>query len=206
MLNFVSRIGKATAFFCVAFAGLWSGSAFGVVYVTLGGSQSSNYVGYQTFESRAGSASVALGLGDLMRVGLTHRQEFQYREGFFEDTEAPGTFGVFNSLSRVVSNSVDLTVILYAGDVFVPFVSAGGVRKLYINKVIVDRSGAVETDSSKQWGPIQPNLGVGLGIRLNQRFSLKLSYTVSPATTQMPGQEARAILDNFAEVGLTYQL
>ena len=205
MFNFVSRIRKR-ATLLLAFAGLWSGDALAVVYVTLGGSQSSNYVGYQTFESRAGSASVALGLGDMMRVGLTHRQEFQYREGFFEDPDTPGTFGVFNSLSRVVSNSVDLTVILYAGDIFVPFISAGGVRKLYINKMIVDRSGALESDSSRQWGPIQPNLGVGLGIRLNQRFSLKLSYTVSPASTQSPGQESKAILDNYAEVGLTYQL
>jgi len=194
----------------LAAVGLWVGcsaTASAVVYVTLGGSQSSNYVGYQTYQSRSGSASVALGIGEFMRLGLTHRQEFKNREGYFEE-EANGTttFSVFNSEDRVISNSVDLSVILYAGDVFVPYVSAGGIRKLYISDVVVDRGSVIERSGGRAWGPIQPNLGVGLGIRLNQNFSLKLSYTVSPASTQMPGQEPEGILDNYAEVGLTYQI
>ena len=52
-----------------------------------------------------------------------------------------------------------------------------------------------------------PNLGLGVGIRLNKDFTLKISHLVSPGQADDPfdDQEPRTVLDRSTSVGLTYQ-
>jgi hypothetical protein len=176
--------------------------AIGMVYFTLGGSQSRSNVPYQTYVSRAGSASVAVDVGEYFRVGYTHRQEFSNNTGYRALESQPGYYGEYISQTRVVSNSVDLNVILYAGELFIPYVSAGAVVKAY-NSDIMTVEGR-ETGSFTL--PPVPNLGGGVGIRLNRNFSLKLSYTVSQGVKQEPGGIQEGILDTYSQIGVTYQM
>ena len=195
--GFASRI-ALLVFAAVAF----SQSAFAVVYFTLGGSQSQNNVPYQTYVSRAGSASVAVDMGEYFRIGYTHRQEFSNNYGYKASTSDPSTYTEFLSQTKVVSNSIDLNIILYAGDLFIPYLSAGAVVKAYSSAF----SSVDGTESAAITLPPVPNLGGGVGVRLSRSFSLKLSYTVSPGVRQEPGGIQEGILDTYSSLGITYQL
>jgi hypothetical protein len=179
-----------------------SQSAFGVVYFTLSGSQSQNNVPYQTYVSRAGSASMAVDMGEYFRIGYTHRQEFSNNYGFKTSTTDPSTYTEFLSQTKVVSNSIDLNIILYAGDLFIPYLSAGAVVKTYYSAF----SSIDGAESASITLPPVPNLGGGVGVRLSRSFSLKLSYTVSPGVRQEPGGIQEGILDTYSSLGITYQL
>lgn len=181
---------------------VFSQSAFAVVHFTLGGSQSQNNVPYQTYVSRAGSASVAVDMGEYFRIGYTHRQEFSNNYGFKVSTTDPSTYTEFLSQTKVVSNSIDLNIILYAGDLFIPYLSAGAVVKAYSSAF----SSIDGTESASITLPPVPNLGGGVGMRLSRSFSLKLSYTVSPGVRQEPGGIQEGILDTYSSLGITYQL
>ncbi len=172
------------------------------VYFTLGGSQSHNNVPYQTYESRAGSASVAMDLGEYFRVGYTHRQEFSNNTGYRALVTQPGYYGEYVSQTRVISNSIDFNIILFAGEIFIPYLSAGAVVKAYHSGIETVEG----SEASSFTLPPVPNLGGGIGIRLNRNFSLKLSYTVSPGKKQEPGGIQEGILDNYSQLGVTYQL
>lgn len=186
----------------VAGALLTSQSAYGVVYFTLGGSQSQNNVPYQTYVSRAGSASIAVDVGEYFRIGYTHRQEFSNNYGYKVSASDPSVYTEFLSQTKVVSNSVDLNIILYAGDLFIPYLSAGAVVKSYRS----DMSSVDGTETASITLPPVPNLGGGVGVRLSRSFSLKLSYMVSPGVRQEPGGIQEGILDTYSQLGVTYQL
>lgn len=202
MLKFSPRCLGGGLFAILAGILVASQSAFGVVYFTLGGSQSQNNVPYQTYVSRAGSASVAVDVGEYFRVGYTHRQEFSNNYGYKASTNDPSLYSEFLSQTKVVSNSVDLNIILYAGDLFIPYLSAGAVVKSYSSEM----SSIDGTESSRITLPPAPNLGGGVGVRLSRSFSLKLSYMVSPGVRQEPGGIQEGILDTYSQLGITYQL
>jgi len=180
--------------------------AHAVVYFTLGGSQSQNNVG-QSYLSRAGSASVAVDLGEYFRVGITHRQEFSENQGYVEYRTQKGQYYLSPGTTHVVANSVDLTVILYNGDTFVPFIQGGLVRKDYDFEVTKeDESGQVIVEEGQATqGPV-PSIGAGVGIKLNRNFSLKLSYVASPGYVTMPDGELAAKIDTYTQIGITYQI
>ncbi len=177
-------------------------SALGMIHFTLGGSMSRNNIPYQTYLSRAGSASVAMDLGEYFRVSYSHRQEFSNTAGYRALESQPGYYGEYLSATRVISNSVDFNVILFAGDLFIPYLSAGAVVKAYFS----DISSVEGSETSSFTLPAAPNLGGGVGIRLDRNFSLKLSYTVSPGLKQEPGGTRKEILDSYAQMGVTYQM
>jgi hypothetical protein len=180
--------------------------AMAVVHFTLGGSQSQNNVG-QSYLARAGSASVAMDLGEYFRIGITHRQEFSVNEGYVEYRTQKGQYYLSPGTTHVVANSVDLTIILYNGDTLVPFIQGGLVRKDYdfeVTKEDDDGQIITETGTATQ-GPV-PSLGAGVGIKLNRSFTLKLSYVASPGYVTMPDGELAGKLDTYTQVGITYQI
>ena len=180
--------------------------AFAVVHFTIGGSQSQNNVG-QSVLSRAGSASVAVDLGEYFRVGITHRQEFSENQGYVEYRTNKGNYYLSPGVTKVIANSVDLSVILYSGDIFVPFIQGGLVRKDYdfeVTKESDDGQIVVDTGKATQ-GPV-PSIGAGVGIKLNRSFSLKISYVASPGFVTLPDGELAAKLDTYTQIGITYQL
>ena len=145
---------------------------------------------------------MAVDMGEYFRIGYTHRQEFSNNYGFKTSTTDPSTYTEFLSQTKVVSNSIDLNIILYAGDLFIPYLSAGAVVKTYYSAF----SSIDGAESASITLPPVPNLGGGVGVRLSRSFSLKLSYTVSPGVRQEPGGIQEGILDTYSSLGITYQL
>lgn len=199
-------IARKTKLFSALLLCSFATPALGVVYFTLGGSQSQNNVG-QSYLSRAGSASVAMDLGEYFRVGITHRQEFSENQGYVEYRANKGNYYLSPGRTHVVANSVDLSVILYNGDIFVPFIQGGLVRKDYDYEVTKeDDTGQIITDVGQATqGPV-PSLGAGVGIKLNRSFSLKLSYVGSPGYVTMPDGELASKVDTYSQIGVTYQV
>lgn len=186
----------------VASAALTAMPASAVIYLSIGGSASQNNVPYSTYNSIAGSGSIAFDLGRYVRLGYTHRQEYQTTEGWAKD-EGSENYSEFFNLTHLTSNSVDLTVILYEGELFVPYLLGGGVLKTYRFE---SRKGDVREKSDPLTMPPVPNLGAGVGIRLNRDFTLKLSYVASPGYTQEPDGEIRGTWDKYTTLQISYQL
>lgn len=200
------------AIICAALLGVASIASAGM-HLSLSGSQSSTHAGLQKIESGAGSASVAFDVWDYLRLGYTYRQEIASTGGYTEGKNADGgiprdadgnalTYVKFLNRSRVISQSLDLTIVLYAGDVFMPYVFVGYGTKQYD---ILNQTENQPDEHTRSNLP-SPNGGAGFGIRLSQRFSLKFSYTVSLGVKQLPGQVAESTLDNYTQVGISYAL
>ena len=192
---------KSSIALCL-YALMFAQTSYAALHLTLQGSANDSNLGLQEINSRAIAGSLALDLGRYLRIGFTHRQQFSFTSGYSLDSETE-TYTYSESSNHVVSNSIDLIVILYYGKLFVPYVMAGGVKKVYYIKTSTES----ESESQMVERPIVPNGGVGLGIRLNQRFSLKISYTFSPGVRQMaPDQEPEAVLDRFLSLGVSYNI
>jgi hypothetical protein len=180
---------------------MYTQSAMGGVQITLGGSHSQANAGYQKIESGAGSAGVSLDLGEYFRIGYTHRQELSSTTGY-QLKEASKQYVYFRSLSHVTANAVDLTMILYGGEIVTPFVFAGITVKHYST----DMQEADGTREHMELSYPGPQGGAGVGIRLNQKFSLKLTYTASQGSSQIPGQQGELKTDTYTQVGISYAL
>lgn len=190
--------------------------AFSAIYLTGSVSASSANAGLMSYDSHGGSASVAMDMGRFMRLGYTHRQQFQQSKGVVgkdEDSCAAGDVVdgkvqtgdclSYESKTHVVANSIDLTVILYDGQVFVPFVMAGAVIKTYSSQTKKEGEDDTIVEPTVV-GPV-PNIGGGIGIKLNKEFTLKLTYQASPGVVLLPDGTNRRVWDKDTSVGLSYQ-
>ncbi len=182
---------------------LASSAGFSAVHLTIQGSASNNNLGLQTHSSRSASGSVAVDLGQYVRIGVTHREALIEQEGYAQG-EDDDTYLFAKSTQYVTSNSLDLTLILYYGEIFVPYIMGGVVVKNYLVETNTETEGKVQ---SRYSGSPVPNGGFGVGIRLNKDFSLKISYTVSPGIRQIdPDSEPESVLDSYTSVGVSYNL
>ena len=198
MLKFLKRIIGITF---ITFIVVAPEQARAALHLSLGGSHSESNAGYQKIESGAGSAGLSIDLGDYFRVGFTHRQELSSTSGY-QLKEATNQYVYFQSVSHVTSNAVDLTLILYAGEIVTPFIFAGVNVKHY-------STDTQEADGTREHMELTypgPQGGAGLGIRLNQKFSLKITYTMSPGIKQLPGEQAVSTTDTYTQVGISYAL
>lgn len=179
--------------------------AHATVYITGSVSDSSSNLSTQTYQSVAASGSLAVDMGRYMRIGITHKQEQQKSEGYKDIAEEgqPAQYVPVTSRTQITSNSLDLTLILYEGAVMMPYLNIGAIVKNYN---ISEIQAGVEKRVTGVSGPM-PNLGLGVGIRLNKDFTLKISHLVSPGESDDPfdDKEARTVLDRSTSVGLTYQ-
>ncbi len=173
------------------------------VHFTLNGSLSDNSFGLNAQNSKSASASIATDLGDYLRIGFTHRQSINEEEAYVVDKETNVIFTHSKEKTHMMANSVDFTVILYYGDVLVPYIQLGMVKKDYVLTSTIDN----ETEKkSIQLKPV-PNAGIGLGIRLNKNFSLKISFTASPGIKETIGEDkAKIVVDSYSSVGITYTI
>jgi hypothetical protein len=177
-----------------------SSAAYSAMHFTLGGSKSSANAGLQQIDEGALSGSVAVDLGSYLRLSYTHRQELSSTTGYSYDDETK-EYSYARSTTHQIANSVDLIIILYAGELFTPYVFGGVVHKQYIMQT--ETKDGVQT--AKMAVPA-PNGGAGVGIRLSQKFSLKISYTASPGVRQEPNREPERTIDTYAQLGITYSL
>ena len=169
------------------------------VHFTLTGKLSDSSYGLLSQANHAASASIAFDVGQHLRLGLTHRQDKSVSEGYYKIDLDSDLYEFRRSTSLEIANSVELTIILYYGRVFIPYLQIGLVKKDYIfTQGDVTRSVSL---------PPIPNGGFGLGVRLNRNFSLKLSQTFSQAVTiPYPEAEPEPTLDTYSSVGITYSL
>lgn len=187
----------------LGFGFICSQSAFAAMHLSLSGNHSLVHAGYQTIESGGASASVAFDLGSYFRLGLTHRQENSSAKGHIED-EKTKELHTYESQSYIMSNSLDFTVVLYAGEIFMPYIFVGyGTKYYHIRKV---ESGVISDDRNAGPGP---NGGAGFAISLSKNFSLKISHTLSSGVTKdanHPELEGKSAVDGYTQAGISYAL
>lgn len=175
------------------------------VHFTLQSSLSENNLALTTQNSRSGSASVAFDLGTYFRIGVTHRQAISQKKGYVNIATTESPVYIYNMEQfHLFANSLELTMILYYGRIFVPYIQIGIVKKDYLTATAIrDEPKA----TSKVSVDPEPSGGIGLGIRLNRNFSLKLSYTVSRGIRQdHPGLPPESVLDSYTSVGISYNI
>lgn len=193
-INFALVVGFALAGPSRGFAG---------THFTLQGSASQSNLGLNTQSDYDASISIAEDVGPYLRLGVTHRQKHKETSGYNVDPISQ-SYQFTQEMADDIANSVDLSVILYYGSVFVPYVQVGLVRKDYFLSSKVELGEPVQT--KYVLGPVW-NAGIGMGIRLNQYFSLNLAYNVSPGYKQeKPGMPPKSALDSYASIGITYNL
>ncbi len=174
------------------------------VHFTVRGSANKNNLGLSNQDERSLSGSVDLDLGSHLRIGLTHQEGYIHLQGY-QYSRPSNSYYLMQEKTHTIANSLDLTLILYYGDIFVPFVKMGIIKKRYLITYINDSTGQSQTNSFAL--PPVPNAGVGLGIRLNTNFSLNLTYIVSPGIRQTyPDEDPQSVLDSSLSIGLSYQV
>ena len=176
---------------------------FSAAHVTVRGSLVNNNLGLNTQANNSVSASLSFDVGSVFRVGLTHRQAFSKISGYrLNEVNQQYDFQIESNYS--IANSADFTVILYFGKLFVPYLQIGLVKKEYI---LTSELNDNTPNKSKYVMPVVPNGGMGLGIRLNKDFSLKISYTVSQGIRQTdPDADPVGVFDDFTSIGLSYTI
>lgn len=178
--------------------------AFSRVHLSLKGSAVSSNFGLQSQAKDSVSGSVDFDVGRHLRLGVTHRVERTRSEGYTEVAEGSYYFSATNVLAT--ANSLDLTVILFYGQLFLPYLKLGMIKKNY--KYILENLEGESDTISLSTEPL-PNMGAGLGIQLSARFSLNLSHSISPGYTianPAVSDEATAAWDSVSSVGITYKL
>lgn len=179
-----------------------SGIAQAAMFVEGSFSYSSQYAGLQKNISRSGSGSLSMGLGNYVRLGLTHQQGFKTTTGYNEKDDG-ADYSEYSSQTQVMANSMDLTLVLYNGMVFMPFVKGGLIWKSFAFEM--KQGDEVEKASIGPLGPLY-NLGAGVGIRISRSYTLKLNYMVSPGRKKEPGKDPKRVLDRNTSISLEHSL
>lgn len=183
---------------------------------------SNSSIPYQAYDSRYISASIGVDLGSQLRLSYSYSQEESFTKGYTDirsesdltlanatraeandDPDDDNNLVTYSSHSRVIGNSIDLQLVLYEGEIFSPYITGGVIKKM----TTIDMEKDGDLTKGKPVPGLGPNLGVGLGIRLNREFMLKLSYIASQGATREPFEpKAKTTWDRKATVGLSYKL
>lgn len=183
----------------------------GAIYLSLMGNASRNnessQVSYKKMDSKTFSVGAAVDVGTNLRLGVTHKQLFSSVDGMEKKRltndyyNAPGN-------AHVTANSLDLTIILYSGELLTPYLLAGFVFKKYeFESTKEDEAGGiyVEQTTAPFQGPF-PSGGGGLGLKVNRSVSLKFQYTITPVPVQNPNETTSHFAnDTDGQIGLSYQ-
>lgn len=192
----------------------------GAVYVTGSVSTATTNVALQRSESQYGSASLDMDLGRYVRIGYTYGVEVSRMKGYKDPTanESTGaadpeycsnTCASVYTNEKVVSHSLGLTLVLYEGQIFMPFIMGGGMFKIVtLDSVDIDPRDPSQLKHTRSITPIPgPYAGAGMGIRINREFSLKFTYQISQGMVRQLGDsEIKRVWDPKTTVGLSYQL
>ncbi|MBP6217480.1 MAG: hypothetical protein KA436_02715 [Oligoflexales bacterium] len=178
---------------------------YAATHFSLQGSASYNNLGLNNEDSKAITASVSQDLGKYFGIGVTHRQGETTLKGY-KYLDILDLYFSYEQRIRTIANSLDLTLVLYYGEVFVPYLQVGMVKKNYV-VTTYGISGDEQAEPKAYSLPPVPSAGMGLGIKINANFSLKLSYTVSPGIKQTnPASPPESVLDSYTAVGISYNI
>ncbi|MEZ4741347.1 MAG: hypothetical protein R3B45_02690 [Bdellovibrionota bacterium] len=176
----------------------------GAVHFTLKGSASDSNFFLQTQSMSSLSGSVSMDLGSYFQLGLTYRQDVSSQKGYSQVEGEEDKYYYSNNTTLLKAYSADFILILYYGEVFVPYLITGIIAKeYYLESVGPDGESVVtKTPTMPSW-----NAGIGVSLPINRTFSLKLSWTVSPGYKQKsPNAELTKTIDHFRSVGISYKL
>lgn len=177
----------------------------GAVTIGLSGATSHANYSLETQKSSIISANISLDIATFVRVGLTHRRSFQEKSGLKKVTDQVVTeYHRFEDNTDIITNSIDITVILYPGYIS-PFVFGGIARRDYFTEVLYRglRSKGETTLAAV------PNYGLGVAIQINRDFSLKVTRTFTPGirTILEDGLEVSEVInDTYTQLGINYRL
>jgi len=171
------------------------------IHLSLSGAQNDAHAGLQEIKSATGTGSVAFDLGAYLRLGYTFMAQTQSAVGWVKE-EDQEVYYTYSSKSLMMSHAVDLTVVLYGGDVFTPYIFGGPARKSYDIETRQENKG-IQRDKGSY---MSPTGGVGLAIRIAQKFQLKLSQTYSMGAKIYPDQTGESTIDTYSQIGIQYSL
>lgn len=184
-----------------------SSPAWARISLTLGGMDQKSHYEYIVTDNRSISGQLEIGLGLNFRLSYTYRHANNLTDGYKEVVDAATKkilLKYYREDLQVNSHSLDLTIVLYNGQVFMPYIFGGAMYKQMIGQIV---DGEEVSEMPTDWLPV-PNGGAGFGLMLNRDFSLKCFYEVSPGylrSVSDPNKVER-ILDTYWTVGITYEL
>jgi hypothetical protein len=178
------------------------------VSFTLSGKQESHHFGFVTEKSGSGSGTVEFDIGSVVRLGYTYQHEVSRRDGYLQQdpNDEDSLYSVY-FLDREVQqvHSGDLTLILYSGDTFVPYIFGG----LQHRTAKIQRTTAAGTADLSPHPELKPTGGIGFGLRLSQNLMLKFSNRWIPSEHYFPGPDGKpageAVVDSEQQIGLTFR-
>ena len=193
-------------FLAVAFTDMYT-PANANIRIGLSGSASKSNFSLETHRTSAISANISLAISNYVHIGLTHRRSFENKSGL-KRTEASGSedyvYLPFEDNTENITNSIDLTVYLYQGQVS-PFIFGGVARRDYYTEIeYLDQ----RVKSRTTLFPV-PNYGLGAAIILSREFQLRITQTYTPGvrTVIENGEEKSDIVkDSYTQIGVTYKL
>ncbi len=157
----------------------------------------------QEYRTSAGSMTISLDMGTYFNIGLTGKHQLSHAKGF-EENEETKLIEYSESKVDVYSYSADLSIILYPGDIFVPYVFGGGVAKYFDSKKIYPSGSYIQRTTKK---PILTyEGGIGVGLRLSEKFTFKYSVTFTPGVRLLSNGNPEPVLDRYQTVGLSYKI
>ncbi|SMF72928.1 hypothetical protein SAMN06296036_12746 [Pseudobacteriovorax antillogorgiicola] len=184
---------------------IMSQNSFGSISIGLSGATSTSNYSLETQKSSIISGNISLAIASFLRIGLTHRRSFVEKSGLRKEaTDTSTLYYEFEDNTDIVTNSIDLTAILYHGRVS-PFVFGGVARRDYFTEVRYPGS----TTKFRETLKAVPNYGLGIAIHLNRHFRLKITQTYTPGVRVdlVDGQEVKEdVNDTYTQIGVNYAL
>ncbi|MES2745872.1 MAG: hypothetical protein V4655_10625 [Bdellovibrionota bacterium] len=188
-------------------AALCAPCAHAGVQINLSGSAQKSTNNFEKTAAHSVAANIGVSLGSYVSIGLTHRRSFSDTTGQKKRINEARTAYVlvdFADKTETVTNSVDLTLIPYAGIVS-PFIFGGVARQDYTNTFDYQ----FERTVSKQSLYPVPNYGGGIAIQLGQGFQLKITQTITPGKqsyVEEGAEKTKTVQNTYTELGLGYKL
>jgi opacity protein-like surface antigen len=182
--------------------------AFSAIHFGLSGSAATSHLGLETHKTQSGKASVAVDLGSYFRLSLGAMRQIQNESGYKNFTDDDNAEAIpYKATTAQNVYSLDFIAVLYAGEIFTPYLFVGAAFKNY--EISVSSEGGPNESTQFSFGPV-PQYGAGLAVALSKDFSLKLTYTMSDGVVKDPAKPeedpGRRVSDTRVDIGISYKL
>jgi len=184
---------------------LQSSPVFAAITLSVQGKYASTSQALNTSYTRGGGGSLELDLGSYFRVGFTHQQDRTDRLSYVPRSAdpAPTDYQKIQVTERSSMSSVDLSLILFATEMFVPYIFGGIALQQVATEYTIDDVYIGE----QKGGGGAPTGGIGFVIRMGQRFSIRATNRWIPGERQeTPYVEKSKVLDSQTTVGVSFKI
>jgi len=194
--------------FMFLLTGLYSSSAHAQWTFSLSGTEDRSHTDLVESRDSRWTFSASVYLLQYMSIGISHSQVNKITVGEKERTGAQLNEH-FEDRLKVVSNSFNLTVVLFSGPI-TPYIFGGIARKWYYYVYNYEFSTAGQDFEYTPDDNGQKNLwnaGLGFSIPVSYNFSVKIKRNWTPVELTDPiTKDKKKVYDTYTEVGLTYKI